>query len=240
MAGCRVVWDREGQVSEIHVIATGERSAKMIARDIQSLLLVNHNLTVPHQKVSIVNLGRPADRAGRAGISQTSALAMEAGEAGTAPVAAADAEEAPRRAARPVEAATAARPATGFGWKLEGLQLRLLEGRVEVAAQLVSDEGERVQGRSAGPATREGLAVLGARAVVEAMAERWKPSRWVTIQWVDLAGPLVSQAVVVAITRTPPGRPWDARWGVGAAPVQGDTAVAGALAALEALGKLSP
>lgn len=76
--------------------------------------------------------------------------------------------------------------------------------------------------------------------MLEALAGRWEPSRWTTVDWVDLAGPLASEAVVVAVTRTLPGQPAQARGATGSAPVQGDTAVAGALAALEALGKLSP
>lgn len=237
-----MVWDREGHVSEIHVIATGERSAKMIARDIQSLLLVNHDLSVPYQKVSIVSPGRPPERPARAGAVRALRTAEPAETAaGPEALAAEEAEAAaPEEAAEPpaLPGAAVQAPPSAAGWRLEGVQIRLLESRLEVVADLVSDSGERIQGRSAGPATPEGMAALGARAVVEAVAARREPAEWLQVHWVDLAGPLLSQAVVVALTRTERGRPREARWGLGVAPVQGNAAMAGALAALEALGKL--
>ncbi|NLG69185.1 MAG: hypothetical protein GX496_06400 [Firmicutes bacterium] len=240
MADCRVVWDREGYVSEIHVIGTGERSAKMIARDIQSLLLVNHNLSVPYQKVSIVNPGRAGGRAARPEASRTPAATEEMGSPGPPHPAAAPprSEEAPEQAPRTSDEPIAVQVTVG-PWRLDGLQLRLAEGRVEVTAELVAPSGEHLQGRSAGPSTPETMAALGARAVLEALAPRWEPFRWVSLQWVDLAGPQASQAVVVAVTSATWSRAREVRWSMGAALVQGNAAVAGALAALDALGKLS-
>lgn len=160
---CRVVWDSEGQLSEVHVIARGERPAKMIARDIQTLLLVNHDLTVPYQKVSIVNLGRPPRRAGRAPGPQAPDRAMEPqGPAPETPHTGAAGSGAPAGTAAALStqtpAATRSAPSLppALPWHLEGVQLRLREGQVEVTVQLVSDTGDRVQGRSLGPTTRRG------------------------------------------------------------------------------------
>jgi len=240
VANCRVVWDRDGHVSEIHVIGTGERPAKMLARDIQTLLLVNHKLSVPHQKVSIFNPDRAAGRTARPDASRTTAATGETRSPSSPSPAAAPTlpggspEQAPWTSHAPVAVQATAGP-----WRLEGVQLRLSEGRVEVTAEVVDPSGQRLQGRSAGPPTPDAMATLGARAVLDALAHRWGPSRWVTLQWVDLAGPQATQAVVVALASATGDRPREVRWGMGAALVSGNAVVAGALAALDALGKLS-
>lgn len=243
MVDCRVVWDREGRISEIHVVASGERPAKMIARDIQTLLLVHHNLAVPYQKVSIVSPSRPVPRTSTpparpspaAGEPvQREAPLREGAPAAGVPAPAGAAEEEGELGFPPLPP-----PVGSPGWSLESVQLRLDVGRAEVTATLVHEDGRRLQGVSAGLATQYGMALAGARAVVEALAAGSETHGWTTLDWVDLAGPVSSRVVVASVSRSVPGPPWRARSGVGAAPLRGDAAAAGALAALEALGKVS-
>jgi hypothetical protein len=46
----------ELEIDEVHVVATFDRSPKQIVRDIESLVLSNHNIRVDHKKISIAQL----------------------------------------------------------------------------------------------------------------------------------------------------------------------------------------
>lgn len=52
--------------SEIHVVSTGERPAKQLVRDIQSLAAAGHGVTIDHRIVSVVELAAGADVADEA------------------------------------------------------------------------------------------------------------------------------------------------------------------------------
>lgn len=245
VVGCRIVWDREGRISEIHVVSSGERPAKMVARDVQSLLLVNHDLAVPYQKVSVVATPQPPGRAASPRAPRPRPLDPEADLAPAPGPPAAPPREAGAGAAgaalRPAEAAVQEperQEAGGVFWTLEGLLLRPREGQLEVKAYVTGRSGERVSGQSVGSARGEESALLGARAVVAALAGQG-PAAGAAVAWVDLAGPVSSPVVVVGINWTLPGTRAEVRWGVGSAPMRGNAVLAGALAALEAMGKLS-
>ncbi len=52
----RVVNDEQGQIAEVHVVGTPERSPKAMVRDIESLLFVRGGVRVSHRKISLVQL----------------------------------------------------------------------------------------------------------------------------------------------------------------------------------------
>lgn len=55
---CRVVTDGSGAVSEIHVVSTGDRQPKMIARDVVAILKVELDLDVDYRKIGVVLMDR--------------------------------------------------------------------------------------------------------------------------------------------------------------------------------------
>lgn len=220
--GCRVVRDRRGGVSEVHVVSAGARPPKMLVRDIQSLLLVRFGVSIPYQKVSVVAL-RPSagSRTPRAGDESPAGLTGAEGEE-----------------PRPTSILPQGRG--DFGWRLAGLELWVDGGVLRVRVRLEHPDGRSATGESAGPYSAEESAALGARAVVDAVSLSQDPpmGAGVSLQWVDFAGPAISRSVVVAVARagdgaSPPGRSASASH-----PAEGNVTLAGALAALEALAKL--
>jgi len=57
--GARVVCDAQGTITEIHVVATPQRSAKQMVRDIESLIYVRGGLRVDHRRISLAQLAEP-------------------------------------------------------------------------------------------------------------------------------------------------------------------------------------
>lgn len=55
--GVKVVADEEGKIEEIHVIVDVKRSPKQVVRDIESVLLARHNITIDHRKISVAQIG---------------------------------------------------------------------------------------------------------------------------------------------------------------------------------------
>ncbi|MEW8958194.1 MAG: hypothetical protein AB2448_03620 [Moorella sp. (in: firmicutes)] len=61
--GARLVTNQDGNISEIHIMATGERNPKQIVRDVESALLVQMGVAVDRKKISVVQMdegGLPA------------------------------------------------------------------------------------------------------------------------------------------------------------------------------------
>lgn len=54
-ASC-VILDARRDLSEIHIVASGERKPKQIVRDIETLLFVKHRMKVDYRKISLVQL----------------------------------------------------------------------------------------------------------------------------------------------------------------------------------------
>ncbi len=52
----RVVADGQGQIDEVHVVGTPERSAKAMVRDVESILYVRGGVRVDHRKISLVQI----------------------------------------------------------------------------------------------------------------------------------------------------------------------------------------
>jgi hypothetical protein len=56
----RIVVDSQGQIDELHVVGTPDRSAKAIVRDIESILYVRGRVRLNHRKISLVQVPESA------------------------------------------------------------------------------------------------------------------------------------------------------------------------------------
>lgn len=52
----RIVTDDEGVILEIHVVSDTERSAKLVARDVESVLVAKLGIQVDHRKISVAQV----------------------------------------------------------------------------------------------------------------------------------------------------------------------------------------
>ncbi|MGN6598781.1 MAG: hypothetical protein ACTHMW_05800 [Actinomycetes bacterium] len=59
--GVSVVTDGHANPTEIHVLASMEKSAKQLARDVQSFALAQYGLEIDHRIISVVQLGEDED-----------------------------------------------------------------------------------------------------------------------------------------------------------------------------------
>ena len=57
----QVIPDEQGNVTEVHVIADRSRSAKQLARDIQSVALARFNIRIDHKVISIAQIDAEED-----------------------------------------------------------------------------------------------------------------------------------------------------------------------------------
>lgn len=56
----RIVTDSVGQIGAIHVVASPERSAKQMVRDVESIIYVRGGVRVDHRKISLVQIAEAA------------------------------------------------------------------------------------------------------------------------------------------------------------------------------------
>ena len=56
----RVVLEEQGQINELHIVGSPERSAKQMVRDIESLLFVRGGVRIDHRKISLVQIAESA------------------------------------------------------------------------------------------------------------------------------------------------------------------------------------
>jgi hypothetical protein len=56
----RVVLEDQGQIDELHIVGSPERSAKQMVRDVESLLYVRGGVRVDHRKISLVQIAESA------------------------------------------------------------------------------------------------------------------------------------------------------------------------------------
>ncbi|NWG20936.1 MAG: hypothetical protein HXY39_11530 [Chloroflexi bacterium] len=54
--GVRVVCSEDGQIDEVHVLGSPDRTPKAIVRDIESILMVRGGVRVSHRKISLVQV----------------------------------------------------------------------------------------------------------------------------------------------------------------------------------------
>jgi len=54
--GAKVFLDKEGKISEIHILSSPARNPKQIVRDVVSALLIQAGVDVDHKKISVVQI----------------------------------------------------------------------------------------------------------------------------------------------------------------------------------------
>lgn len=57
MRGARILVGQDGGIGEIHAVASPQRSAKKIVRDIESFLVVRYGYRIDYRRISLVQLG---------------------------------------------------------------------------------------------------------------------------------------------------------------------------------------
>ncbi len=125
VSACRIALDRSGAIAEIHVIADGSKSPKLVARDVESCLKAELGVAVDYRKIGVVvveaepepveapDAGGEATSTGEAGVSEAgeAAAAAAGGEAAPAGGSNAGARTVSPRPTRPATGATD-RPST--------------------------------------------------------------------------------------------------------------------------------
>ncbi len=57
----RVVYGKEHEILELHVLASGQRAPRQIVRDIESLLMARYSLPIDHKKISIAQINSDSE-----------------------------------------------------------------------------------------------------------------------------------------------------------------------------------
>jgi len=58
VVSANVVLSPEGiEIDEVHIVATSVRQPKQIVRDVETLILSNHDIRIDHKKISIAQIG---------------------------------------------------------------------------------------------------------------------------------------------------------------------------------------
>lgn len=62
ISSCHITTSDGGEVTEVHVVATGTKSPKLVARDVESLLKAEAGLAIDYRKIGVVTIqGEEAD-----------------------------------------------------------------------------------------------------------------------------------------------------------------------------------
>jgi hypothetical protein len=56
ISSCRISTDAEGEISEVHVVATAKKSPKLISRDVETCLMAEMAMAVDYKKIGVVLL----------------------------------------------------------------------------------------------------------------------------------------------------------------------------------------
>jgi hypothetical protein len=59
VSSCRISTDELGTITEIHVVATCQKPAKLIARDVESCLMAVLGMNIDHRKIGVVFIDAP-------------------------------------------------------------------------------------------------------------------------------------------------------------------------------------
>jgi hypothetical protein len=56
VSSCRITTGTDGEITEVHVISAGRKPAKLVARDVESLLKAELGIDVDHRKIGVVTV----------------------------------------------------------------------------------------------------------------------------------------------------------------------------------------
>ena len=77
VSAARIVTDRVGRPTEVHILAQGAKHPKQVVRDIQSVALASFGIELDRRIVSVVQLGGEAGGSRSGGVSSVSPEALE-------------------------------------------------------------------------------------------------------------------------------------------------------------------
>jgi hypothetical protein len=63
VSSARIITDSRGDILEIHVVADTSRSAKQVARDVESMLVAKLGVPIDHRKISVAQVAAEAEEA---------------------------------------------------------------------------------------------------------------------------------------------------------------------------------
>jgi hypothetical protein len=133
VVSAHVVLSPDGrEIDEVHVVATFDKSPKQIVRDIESLILSNHNIRIDHKKISIAQLKD-------LGIEATQAKPLE---------------EKPKSTVERIRFVSARSNTYGLRWEVT---VELDRGGIPASATVNGAASRRNKGRLVAQATAEAL-----------------------------------------------------------------------------------
>lgn len=197
----RIVVGAGGEIAEVHVMATAERGAKQIVRDVESALFANFGVRIDHRKISVAVMDDAKPGESRpAAPERPRVVPREEGSAGVhvgpgaaraAPpraqfAAAADAAPAPRAAAAPPRL------------RYVGLNVKVSGGGSSASVELMRG-GLRVVGDSTSPAAGTTALRSIAEATLRAVMHCYEAGPALSLEEIVFAPLAQRQAVVVAV-----------------------------------------
>ncbi len=76
ISSCRISTDETGEITEVHVVATSQKSPKLVARDVESCLKAEIGISVDYKKIGVVVFDSEASRP-KGGVGSPRAAAEE-------------------------------------------------------------------------------------------------------------------------------------------------------------------
>jgi len=204
----RLVADDSGRVLEVHVVADSSRNAKMVARDVESILVAKIGLTIDHRKISVAQ--------------------VDGGDEAEPKPAPAPASFQPAEPAAGVYLAPQDRRIEFVGVSLAQSNL-VARARVELKRDGVSTVAE-----ANGADSTDSVLRLVAEATIEAVMRYFENGGLITVTAVEQLS-VGGKPIVVVCTAHVSGR--HERVLVGACPTDGDVPRAVALATLDAVNR---
>jgi hypothetical protein len=80
VSSCRISTDELGAITEIHVVATCQKPAKLLARDVESCLMAVLGMNVDHRKIGVVFIDAPKAAPSPSDVPEPTSEAQEAVE----------------------------------------------------------------------------------------------------------------------------------------------------------------
>ena len=206
----RVITDDEGAILEIHVVAETARTAKLVARDVESVMVAKLGISVDHRKISVAQVGAEAESGGE--------FKAEIPEA----------EKPPRKKATGFYLAPEERRIEFVGVSLAQTNL-VAQARVEL-----SRDGIPTVAEATGADSSDTVARIVAEATIQAVQRYFEDGGLFSVSAVEQTTLGGKPIVVVAVAHVN-GRHEQAL--IGACPTNGDVPRAVALATLDAVNR---
>ena len=218
MRSARIVTNDSGGILEIHVVADTARSAKMVARDVESILVAKIGLSIDHRKISVAQVE-----------------GKETAEAG--PTSQAEAKPASQAEAKPAKRVEA--PAGLYlapeDKRIEFVGVSLAQSNLVAQARVeLSRDGVGTVAEATGADSTDSVLRIVAEATMEAVQRYFENGGLFTVTAVEQMTVGGKPIVVVVVAHV---YERSERTLVGACPTSGDVPRAVALATLDAVNR---